>query len=596
MSDLVLTILALALVLLSALGTRLTIDAAALLAVTLLMLGGVLTPAEAMSGFGNPTVMIVACMFVLAEALNRTGAAHGLGDLVEHMGKRGPRRLLLVLLPVVMLLSGVMSNTAVVVLLLPILVSASQRMGVSPSRLLLPLSYASILGGTLTLVGTTTTLLVDGLLRQSGLPGFSMFSLAPVAGVCAGIGLVWLVAAGPWLLRDRVGFATAIDPGTSREFFTEIVLSPRSPLVGKCLADVPSFSRAVRVLQLLRGEEMRWPPFQNVVLEPDDVLFVKGEPARILPLLKAHRAPTRTASAASEEGVPQDRVGRIQLALAEAMVAPGSRIDGQTVREARLRERLGVLVLAVGRRGEHLRQELGSIRLRMGDVLLIEAPPEQLDRLDHGDHELIRLGSTPPTPPDRGRAPWAMGIALVALGAAALGLLPLLVCVLGAALLLVGTRCISTTQAYRGVNLRILIILGCMLALGTAVQKVGLAADIAEGLIAAGANWGHVGVLAALYLATMILTELVTNAATAGVMVPIALSTADQLGTSPMPFAVGVALAASCSFLTPVGYQTNLLVQGPGGYRLQDYLRLGVPLALICWLTAVLVIPWVFPF
>jgi di/tricarboxylate transporter len=590
------TILALAGVLLSATLPAISIDFAALLGLCLLVLAGVLDTNEALAGFGNPTLLTVAGMFVLAEALHRTGAANGISNLVDRAGRRGSRTLMICLLPVVMVLSGVMSNTGVVVLLLPVMLGAAQRLKVSPSRLLLPLSYASITGGTLTLVGTTTTLLVDGILRQRGLPGLGLLEILPMGVVFCVLSCAYLVLAGPHLLPDRKGLTTPITPGTTREFMTEIVLAPSSRLVGQTLAQVPEFRNRVRVLQLVRGEEMWWPPFQDVRLESGDVLLVKTAPEELVRLMG--KRGILGPSGSGETG----RVAGVHMNLAEVMITPGSSLHGTTVSKAGMRERFGVLVLAVLRRGEHLRQKLGSLKLRAGDVLLIEGEDRQIQRLEHVEQDLIRLGTDPPQAPNPRKAPLAVALTSLALLAAAAGLAPLVIAVLLGSILAIGTGCLTSAQAYRAVNLRILLILGAMLAFGTAVQNTGLAASIATGLVAFGDTYGLHGVLATLYLATLILTELVTNAAAAGIMVPIALSMTERLSETHamdvryQPFVMAVALAASCSFLTPVGYQTNLLVYGPGGYKLQDYLRLGLPLSLLLWIAAVLVLPLVFPF
>ncbi len=590
------TILALAGVLLSATLPAISIDFAALLGLCLLVLTGVLDSREAVAGFGNPTLLTVACMFVLAEALHRTGAANGISNLVDRAGRRGSRTLMLCLLPVVMVLSGVMSNTGVVVLLLPVMLGAAQRLKVSPSRLLLPLSYASITGGTLTLVGTTTTLLVDGILRQQGLPGLGLLDILPMGLVFCVISYAYLVLAGPALLPDRKGLTTPITPGTTREFMTEIVLAPTSRLVGRTLAQAPEFRNRVRVLQLVRGEEMWWPPFQDVTLESGDVLLVKTAPEELVRLMG--KRGILGPSGSGETG----RVAGVHMNLAEVMVTPGSSLHGTTVSQAGMRERYGVLVLAVLRRGEHLRQQLGSLKLRAGDVLLVEGEDRQIQRLEHVEQDLIRLGTEPPQAANPRKAPLAVALTMIALLAAAAGLVPLVIAVLLGSILVIATGCLTSAEAYRSVNLRILLILGAMLAFGTAVQETGLANSIATGLVAFGDTYGLHGVLATLYLATLILTELVTNAAAAGIMVPIAISMSARLSETHgmdvryQPFVMAVALAASCSFLTPVGYQTNLLVYGPGGYKLQDYLRLGLPLSLLLWIAAVLVLPLVFPF
>jgi len=507
--------------------------------------------------------------------------------------------LMLCLLPVVMLLSGVMNNTGVVVLLLPLLVGACQEIKVSPSRVLLPLSYASIVGGTLTLVGTTTTLLVDGIVRQrlGTEAAIGFFEILPIGIVFCLLALAYLVLFGPKLLPNRTGLVTPVNTDATRQYMTSIVLGATSRLVGRRLAEFPQLMKKMRALQLVRGEETHWPPFQDQVLEADDVLLVKGSPDAIVKLL------AEPGLGGTDDPESGGRVRGVDLALAEVMVAPKSRLDHRTVIEARIRDLFGVVVLAVMRHGEHLRDDLGSLRLRVGDILLVQGEPESIDRLARNERDLVLLGGTPPPVRRRHKAPVAIAATAAALGASALGA-PLSTCVMFAAVIVVAAGCITSPRAYRSIDLRILVVLGCMLGVGAAASKTGLAADVADQLVRVGtwfesglgSRWEHYGVLAMIYLTTAILTEVVTNAGTAAIMVPIAIDAADKAEVSYKPFVFAVVLAASCSFLTPVGYQTNLLVYGPGGYRLQDYLRLGAPLVFVLWLVATFLLPIVYPF
>lgn len=591
----IITLIAIACVMASAMIPALSIDMAAVLALALIVAGGILEPSAAVAGFGNPVVITVAGMFIIAEALHQTGAAEGLSDFVQRRGRKGQRALLIALLPVVMVLSGVMNNTGVVVLLLPAMVDVAQRLKVSPSRLLLPLSYASIVGGTLTLVGTTTTLLVDGLVRTTivdGAPleGLGFFDILPMGLIFCAAAMVYLVLVGPSLLPDRTGMVTAITPGTTREYMTEVIVGERSRLVGRCLADVPHLFDGIRVLQLVRGEEQIPPPFQQIDIAVGDMLLLKGAPEDLVDVL------SRRGVVHSQVDTKEGSLHGVNIALAEVMVPPRSKLDGQTVQEAGLRDRFGIVVLAVLRHGEHLRKKLGAVRLHMGDVLLVQGDATAVQRMSREEDDLIRLGGEPPHAPNRSRAPFAILVALGALGSAAVFSVPLWTAVMVASVLLVVGGCLNSSQAYRSINLKIVVILGCMLGLGAAAKATGLADRMAHYLVAAAGGWGPRGVLAMIYLATLIITELVTNAATAAIMIPIAISTSMELGVSHEPFVFAIALAASCSFLTPVGYQTNLLVYGPGGYRLQDYLRLGSPLSIILWILAVIFLPMIFPF
>ena len=600
-----LTLAAILIVLTGAVIPAVTLDVVAVLALSVLVIGGVLDPHQAMAGFGSTTMIVVGAMFILAEALQRTGAAQGIGGLVERAAAKGQRHLMLALLPVVMLLSGIMNNTGVVVLLLPLLVATCQEIKVSPSRLLLPLSYAAILGGTLTLVGTTTTLLVNGIVQQTVDPttggryaGMGFFEILPIGLVFCVLGLAYLATFGPRLLPNRTGLVTPVSAEGARQYMTEILLGPKSQFVGHRLSEFPELAKRMRVLQLVRGEETFWPPFQDVVLERDDLLMVKGTPAGIVKLLDE---PGLMGPPDPEAG---GRIAGVDLGLAEVMVTPRSRLDHQTVGEARFRDRFGVVVLAVMRSGEHVRTALGSLSLRIGDILLVQGEPASIQRLARNERDLVLLGGAVPPVRNRKKAPLALGIVGAALIAAAAGFIDLPIAVMLASIVLVVGGCVPSGSAYRSIDLRILVVLGCMLGVGAAASQTGLAARVADFLISIGhsleggfgPSWENYGVLAMIYLTTAILTEVVTNAGTAAIMVPIALETAEKAEASHRPFVFAVALAASCSFLTPIGYQTNLLVYGPGGYRLQDYLRLGTPLVLILWVVATFLLPILYPF
>ncbi len=586
-----LTILAIGLVLLGAIVPTISLDVVALLAIAVLVVGGVLEPNEAVAGFGNTTLIIVGAMFILADALQRTGAAQGVVQLVERVSGKGQRYLLFALLPLVMVLSGIMNNTGVVVLMLPLLIAAGQEVNISPSRLLLPLSYASITGGTLTLVGTTTTLLVDGMVRQAGLPGLGFFEILPMGLAFCIVALVYLVLVGPPLLPNRTGLVTPMTSETVREYMTEVFLTKRSKILGLTPAELPAALKKIRLLQVVRGEETHFPPFRELRFEPDDMLIVKAPPEQIVALVQ-------------RPGVmgPQDKVGGdarvlgVDLSLAEVMVAPHSRLDGQSVIESRLRDRFGVVVLAVLRYGSHLRENLGRVSLRVGDILLVQGEPDDIQRLARNERDLVLLGGTPLRPKKRTKAPLAIGVVGGTLLLSAAGVLPLAVAVLLASIIVVVGGCLTSSQAYRSIDLKILVVLGCMLGVGYAASETGLAARVANALVAVAEPLGPRGILAAIYLTTAILTELVTNAGTAAIMIPIAVKAAESADVSHKPFVFAVALAASCSFLTPVGYQTNLLVYGPGGYRLQDYLRLGMPLVIVFLLLATWLLPVVYPF
>lgn len=592
----ILTLLAIGCVLLGSAVRGVGLDAVALLALAILVVGARFVPdfefsaREAVQGFGTTTMLIVGGMFVLADALQRTGAADWIGALVKRTARRGPTLTLLVLLPLVMGLSAVMNNTGVVVLLLPILVAAGQQAGVSPSRLLLPLSYASILGGTLTLVGTSTTLLVAGLVVQAGREPIGFLDILPMGVALCAVGLVYMVAFGPRRLPDRAGLLTPMTPENTRQYVTEVLVTPQSRWVGRRLGDFPRLRPEVRFLQLVRGESTRWPPFEDVELEAGDLLLVKGAPERLVELL------AQPGLDGPPDPASGGRVTGVDLALAEVLIPPRSRLDHLTVAEARMRERFGVVVLAVMRHGGHIREHLGTLRLRAGDVLLVQGSPADLARLGAFERDVMRLGGTLRESPRRHKAPIAVLVTTVVLGVGALGLAPLSMSILVGCVAVVVLGCLTSSQAYGAIDLSVLVVLGAMFGVGLAAERSGLAQDVADALLKVAGPLGPLAVLATIVVVTSLLTEVVSNAGTAAVMTPIALKAAEAGGWSDRPFIFAVALAASCAFLTPVGYQTNLLVYGPGGYRLADYLRLGLPLQVLVWILCAALLPLFYPF
>lgn len=546
---------------------------------------GVVSAGEALSGFGNPGLLTVAVLFVVVTGLRETGAIDlvGSGLLGKPKTVRGAIGRLFV--PVCGL-SAFLNNTPVVAILIPAVTDLARRISASPSKLLIPLSYAAILGGTCSLIGTSTNLLVAGFVsEQTDLEPLSIFSITWVGLPCALLGGLYLIFIGPRLLPDRRGSAAALaDP---REFTAEMVVPAGSPLHGlsieeAALRQLPE----VFVAEIERnGELIRVTP-DTRLLAGDRLVFVGAvEAIRDLQQLRG----------LSEIDAQSQKINspRHRRQMFEAVVPANAAVTGKTIRESRFRHLYDAAVLAVARQGQRVPGRLGDIKLRPGDTLLLESDRE-FDRRHRRDFLLVR-----PVEDSivrrHDRAWLSIGITLLMVIAAATGIVTMLQAALAAGIAMVLTRCCSVTTAREGVNWSLLLAIGAAIGLGKALDASGAAGTIGDAMVRlAGSN--PLIALAAIYLLTTVLTEIVTNNAAAAVAFPLAQATASALGVDLMPFVITIMMAASASFSSPLGYQTNLMVMGPGGYRFGDFLRIGLPLNLIVGLGTVVLAPMVFPF
>ena len=570
---------------------KLPVDLVALLVLASLLVLGLVTPAEALSGFSSEATITVAAMFVLSAGLQASGALHSLGRLLAKV--RWPWLFLLVLMLVVGPISAFVNNTAAVAVFLPIVLAAAAASRQSPSQLLIPLSYAAQMGGVCTLIGTSTNLLVNSLARDLGHPGFGLFDFAPVGLLTMAVGFAYLLLVRRWLLPHHApaqGLTEAYELG---KYLTELRVMPGSRLLGRSVAEAGLGEKhGVYVLELLRGEEHVWAPRAERVRE-GDVLLVRGDWSKLSALkdeLGLEIDPEFTLSDQSFSAGDGD--GR---AFAELMVAPNSRFVGATIASLDFHWHYNATVLAMQRRGEVLRESLKQVELQVGDILLVLAASEEVAQLRRNPNVVV-LSEREREQVSRRKVVLSLAIMGAAIGVAALGWLPIVASALLGCIALVALRVLMPEEAYAAIDWRVIMLLAGVIPLGIAMQKSGLAGVLAGGVVDVIGPFGPLAVLAGLYLVTAVLTELMSNNATAVLLTPIAFSTAVSMELSPTPFIVAVLFAASTSFATPVGYQTNTMVYGPGGYRFADYLRIGIPLNLLFWVIAVLAIPVFFPF
>lgn len=567
------------------------IDLTALVVVGLLMLTGVLTPAEGFSGFSHPAPVTVAAMMVLSAGLLRTGAVAKLGQKVSALGGSSEFSQLAVIFPVVALLSAFISNTAAVAMFIPLVLNIAREKHLSPSKMLLPLSYAAILGGACTYIGTSTNIIVGTIYAGVAHPPLQMFEFSGLGLVLLGLGAVYMLAIGQRNLPYRPTEASLTEGYRLREYLTELVIRADSPLLNKTLRET-DFSQLldIEVLEIQRGPEKLRLFLQDIRLSGGDILIVKGNLENILKIRDTEGVDILAEVKLSDRDLKSEDV-----TLAEAVISPESSLIGLTLKEANFRQRYQATALAIRRHASEIRDKLGRVRLRVGDMLLVQVRRQTLGNLRQDSDFLLILEESQGSDFRLSKLPIAVLIFLGVIGAAAFQKLDIVLAALVGALLMVFTRCLTLRQAYLAVDWRIVILIGGTLALGTAMEKTGTANAIADSLVAWSGPLGPVALIAVLYLLTMGMTEIMSNNATAALLTPIAISIAHQGGWDPRPFAFCVAFAASCSFLTPIGYQTNTMVYGPGGYRFTDYFKVGAWLSLMSWLTATLLIPRIWP-
>lgn len=567
---------------------RLRIDLVALCILAVLALTGLVTPAEAISGFASEATITVLAMLILAGGLTRTGATATLGRLIGRAAGESRWQVLLGITVSGAVLSAFVNNTAVVAVLLPLAVKLGHDRAIPPSQLLIPLSFACMAGGTVTLIGTSTNLLVSAIAAQHGLRPISMFELSPVGLVFAAVTVAYVLVAGRWLLPGRVT-RQYTERYRLRDYLTELVVGQNSDLVGKPLSEVNlEKDYGVEVLGVLR-DGVRTGRMRDVQIAPADVLLVRGT---VQPLLEVKELPG--LSLKPEVMLGDEDLTSEDVVLAEAVLSPTSRLRGRTPRDVFFRQRFNLTILAIQRQGRSLATRLADTPLHVGDTLLLQGRRSHLEELAQ-DSGFIVLGEVDAPPPRRRRMWVAIGVMAAVVALAGAGLVPIVVASLCGVAGMVLLGCLTMEEAYESVEWSVIFLLAGVIPLGIAMERTGAARLVAEVTLGAVGWLGPVAVLAAFYLLGSLLTELMSNNATAILLTPIAIAIAAQLDVDPRPFVMAVAFAASASFMTPLGYQTNALVYGPGGYRYTDYMKIGTPLNVVLWGLATLLLPVFWP-
>jgi di/tricarboxylate transporter len=564
----------------------LSVDLITLILLIALVVSGVLEPAEAFAGFSNELLIILASIFVLSGALQLTGVMDQLGRGLARFGGDKPNRTLLALMSAVAAVSAFMNNTTATAIFVPPALGIARQSRLSPSKLLMPLAFASVLGGTLTLVGTSTNIAVSGYIARAGMQPLGLFEATPVGLAIVAVGIAYMLLIGQRLLPDRGGVEGG-DRFQIREYLSEIVVPPGSALIGQSVFGSDLAGMGFRIVEVIRARRA-FLPQADTLIESLDVLLVQG---RLADLLKVKET-------AGIEILPDIKHGDLELPaddvrVAEVLVSPRSELLGGTLKEARFRQRYGLVVLAFYREGQSLREKLGKIRFRLGDLLLVQGNSERIEALGQ-DPGFWVIEQFQPRPYRRHKGLLTLALFGGALLVGGAGWVPLSIAFLAAAVLTLVTRCITAEEAYGFVDWRLLILIGGMTAFGVAMEKSGAARFLATQIVAWLAPYGDLVVLAGFAVLTVLLTQPMSNAAAALVVLPVAIDAARQLGANERTFAIAIMLAASISFITPLE-PSCILIYNAGKYRFLDFVKVGTLLTVLLLAVVLLLLPRLWP-
>jgi di/tricarboxylate transporter len=544
--------------------------------------------------FGNNAILTVSFMFIVGAAVERTGLVEVFGHWFERIAGGGGRRTLLALGILTITVSAFLNNTTVVVVFMPMVLGLCRRQHLMPSRYLIPLSYFAIAGGLCTMIGTSTNLVVNGIVKQKGLEAFSMFDITPIGLVMSAGILGFLILFGRQMLPDRPSLAVLIDSESSHEFMVAAIVGDDSPLVNKKLADTPlSTMKRMRLIEVRRSGNRVETPLNELLFEAGDRVILKCHLAGI-----QGKSDVTATEKAMKDDLGLSFVHTEKAVLMEGMIGPHSNLVGRSLVELNFRQQYGVIIVALHREGENQRDNFQNLKLEVGDTLLLEGSKERMTELFSND-DFINLSEAKPaqkplpsTPGYRSSRSWVAMLALVlvvVLGA--FDQVPFEWVALGAALLVVMGGCLKKDEVYQAIEWRIIVMIIGTLGLGVALDKSGAAKTIVQGLMTVVGDWDHHFIISAVLLLTIVLTELLSNNAVAALLTPLAVQLGADLNCDPHPFIVAVMVGASIGFAIPTGYQTHLLVYSAGGYKFSDFFRIGIIMDLLCWVIGSIAIP-----
>ena len=564
-------------------------DVVAVLVMIVLLVSGILTPAEGFNGFANPATVTVGAMFVISAGLFRAGAVNFLGRGLRRLARRSSTLMVLVMMLGVGSLSSFLNNTATVAIMIPVIMVVAQRVNTSPSKLLMPLAFASLLGGMCTVLGTSTNILASSMAETAGLEPLSMFEFSRLGIIFFAVGVIYMMTIGRKMIPEHRTSGDLTRSFGLGDYLTELQLSDKSQLVGESLESAPLLEEFdIEVLQIIRGKDLLRPT-PKTVLREHDLLRVKGDVSTINELKERAEA-----SLGMQIKWQDSDLESKDTKLVEAVVGPSSPLAGRSLVESNPRKNYGVSVLAIRHHGALKHGELQNIKMMSGDTLLIEVPNSRIPYLIQ--QRVFLVASKAGIPQfDLPKAAKGVAIVVSVITSAALGWLSIASAAAAGALLIVLSKCISMEEAYAAIEWNVLFLLAGMLALSIAMEKTGTSAMLAGGIVDVFGAMGPRALVAAFFGATMLLTSVMSNQATVALLIPVAITTAYSIDANPRTFIFAVMFAASSSFMTPVGYQTNTMIYGPGQYTFNDFLRVGTPLSLIFWVLGTLLIPWFWP-
>lgn len=571
---------------------KMPVDRTSLGIIAALMVTGILTPKEAVAGFANPAVITVAAMFLISRGMIRTGAVGFLGQKIIEFSHGNRHLALITILLTVSVASAFINNTPIVVLFIPIILSLTCEYNLSPSKYLIPVSYASILAGTCTLIGTSTNIIVSDLSAMYGHGELAMFELSTLGVPIAAMGLIFIYFAAPYLMPSHVAPVCEIEDREDKRYLAELEVPDDSPLIGKYPQEAFNQTHpSLEVIEIIRDDKITNPLRTRLRLSAQDLMLVKGSATDLVSVLERKKVDLPHA----EEGISFGSKKK-DLLVVELIVPPQSSLLEERLLSTRMQGDPDIHIIAVkSRRLHYSEQKIQNVKLRVGDIILVRCAREKLDQL-RGGTDFIIVEDIHHEIVDKSKARWAILIFTGILAAATTGVASIMLCAVTGVFLMAMCGCFRLKDAYRSLQPGVLMLIVGTIALGAAMEKTGASRFYAEAFLSIFHGAGPSFILLAIILLTSVSTQILSNNATAVLLLPIAISTAIALGVNPKPFVIGVCFGASACFATPIGYQTNLLVYGPGGYRFSDYLKLGIPLNLIVIVMGGIFIPMIWSF